>query len=170
MFFALVSSGIYGGIHALAWHSTFPNEGEKRFWRVSSLILAAPPAAALAAWGLFIMATTVFRAVINIVTQIRRHSAPSKSPTEAGSDHRGERTEQEGLSFRKRWGERLKAWMEVTGATLVFLIQGFGPSVLLFVYFPARVYLIWESFRTVFCLPPEVYIAAEWPQYLPHIT
>jgi hypothetical protein len=36
-----ISTALYGGLHAAAWHSFFPTEVEKWFWRVSSIVIAA---------------------------------------------------------------------------------------------------------------------------------
>jgi hypothetical protein len=35
-----ISTALYSGLHAAAWHSFFPTEVEKWFWRVSSIIIA----------------------------------------------------------------------------------------------------------------------------------
>jgi hypothetical protein len=37
-------------------------------------------------------------------------------------------------------------------------------------YTAARCYVVIESFRTVFYLPPGAYVVTKWSQYVPHIT
>jgi hypothetical protein len=52
-----ISTALYSGLHAAAWHSFFPTEVEKWFWRVSSIIIAgsgllfAHAMAARSLWG-----------------------------------------------------------------------------------------------------------------------
>ncbi|KAK4167918.1 hypothetical protein QBC43DRAFT_310466 [Cladorrhinum sp. PSN259] len=152
--FALIS-GIYGGAHALAWDSTFPNEREKTVWRVASLFVAAPAAAALA--------VMVLAAVASVGRQRWK-----RSPAASDAARTSPRTaDGPGVAeMELRGGEsRTNPVFEL----LRFLLKSaFG--IMVCFYLAARVYLVWESFRTVFCLPPEAFKETEWSEYLPHIT
>ena len=59
---------------------------------------------------------------------------------------------------------------KVIAYDLGYFAFGLGSGALMVLYVPARGYLVYESFRTVFLLPPEAYRATRWTQYFPHIT
>ena len=148
----LLVSGVYGAIHALAWDSTFPNETETTLWRVASLLVVGPAAVTLAVGGSLL-------ALVGIMLAINKWMLKARfSGTEP---RRGVKLRPKGLADHD--GGCLGALLGRICQLACFLF-------VLGLYLPARVYLVWESFRTLLCLPPEVFEATEWSQYLPHIT
>lgn len=64
-------------------------------------------------------------------------------------------------------------WIELSilfGRSLIEIVQVMLCSAFGALYFCSRVYLCYESVRTVFYLPPGAYQTPSWPRYLPHIT
>jgi hypothetical protein len=146
--FTLVAAS-YGGLHALAWNSKFPTKGERKYWRVSVLVIASPAALAL----ILLLLSWVADITIACYRKLAQRFKPNQEPRP------------DTAAVRRIKGFFLQV-LKVLG--VVFLVL--SPSVFLFIYLPARAYLVCESFRTLFSLPAEAYIATSWPQYLPHIT
>ena len=148
--FFLVSAA-YGGLHAVAWDTHFPSHREMVLWRVSALIIASPAvmcALAMLFSGLAIAGWFIFRPCIKLAPAAAFQRTVARNPSI--------------IKATKQAGE-------LSLSALWILFCALAPSVLIFLYFPARCYLIYESFRTVFFLPPEAF-KATWTQYIPHIT
>jgi hypothetical protein len=103
------STTIFGGIHLLAWHASFPNRAEQLLWRVAALLVTAIP-------------STV---ALIVLTESTLYSTTNKT----------------------------SAWSSIC----------FSP-----LYFGSRVFLIVESFRSLYYLPPNGFIAT-WATESPHI-
>jgi hypothetical protein len=146
-----VVSAAYGGLHTVAWNARFPSRREMLLWRVSALAIASPAVLCVLLMLLFYAAMAalfVFRSCcITLAPAAKLQTLSRKPPV---------------VKATTRTAEFTMSVLQTFGAVL-------APSVLIFFYFPARGYLIYESFRTVFFLPPEAF-KATWTQYIPHIT
>lgn len=133
----------YGGLHALAWHAHFPPKRERLLWRVSSYIVASPIAIVVLKFIVFLFAELI------------------KSTDTVDPKHKEELQ-------RPKSTARINCeilWEIAKGLTAVLL-----GGAILFLYIPARAYLVYESVRTVFFLPPEAFTTPVWTQYLIHVT
>lgn len=161
--FSLVAAS-YGGLHALAWNAKFPTHRELKLWRISALVIASPAA-------LYLLLTLLVHAVISarVIIRIRY---PKLAP-----DLKDKLTKKSQpkppVATGNSWSHRMVPFLKITLWVLQRLgvvASGLGANAIVILYFFARGYLVYESFRTVFFLPPEAYMTASWPQYLPHIT
>lgn len=161
----------YGGLHALGWNARFPSHRELILWRVSALIIASPAALCvlLILLGFIISCVVSFarrifkfcgRKPIPISNLKDKKESPPKTPVvkQTPLPETTARSNKIGASIL----EFLKAFLK--GASIVATVA------FICLYIPARGFLVFESFRTVFFLPPEAYRATSWTQYLPHIT
>ncbi len=154
----------YGGLHALAWDAHFPSRQELILWRVSALFIASPVA-------LFVLAAVAKHIFIIITKRFRslyRKCNPDSVQKPTGASEIKQPVGPDGNS-----SQNSTRFARVTKVTLQFLDKATSEVLfpaLVFPYLFARAYLVYESFRTVFFLPPEAYEATKWTQYLPHIT
>jgi hypothetical protein len=161
--FSLVAAG-YGGLHGLAWNAHFPTHLELNLWRISVLVIASP--AALCFLLILLRHDTIFAVFIFLVCW--RKLAPDPNPKRTEKSQSKSRVVNENSS-----SQSMAPFKKITMSILRGLgnlVQALVPVVILFLYLPARGYLLYESLRTVFFLPPEAYRATGWTQYLPHIT
>lgn len=131
----------------------FQSQNEMTLWRAASLLVAAPAAVALVIVTLLFAVTLV----VGVLGKPKVGQGPAGSP----EARQGEKN-----AKKSAWAEAFAS----LGAVLLVLLKVVGGMLFVCLYLPARVYLVWESFRTLFCLPPEAFIATEWSQYLPRIT
>lgn len=157
--FSLVAAS-YGGLHALAWNARFPTYRERKLWRISALLIASPPVLYFLLFILAFVANSVGFCCSRLGTKITRKPTEQTRPVTitAGTKLSTQDTDFSLISS--------KLIIEAVG----WVAQALTTAALLVLYFPARGYLVYESFRTVFYLPPEAYQTTSWPQYLPHIT
>ena len=160
--FSLVAAG-YGGLHALAWNAYFPTHRELKLWRISALIIASP---ATLYFLLMLLGHTIILAGL-ILRFCYRKRVPDPNPKPAKKLQPEPPTIKE-----KSSSQRTARFKRITMSALRglgILAQAIASNALLFLYYLARGYLVYESLRTVFFLPPEAYEATMWTQYLPHI-
>ena len=161
--FSLVAAG-YGGLHTLAWNAHFPTHRELKLWRISALIITTPAALMVLLWlirgaifFLLFMFDFCYRKLVPNPNPKPMEKSPLNPPV----------VKEKPASWKKGcFGKMVLAVWGALGAIVPALVS----SAILLLYLPARIYLVYESFRTVFFLPPEAYTATSWPQYLPHIT
>jgi hypothetical protein len=159
--FAFVAAG-YGGMHALAWNAQFPSSREQLLWRISALAIASPAVlsmVAVALWWLplwFYVKVRLCLAKFSLVSRPEQHFQPKMLNVKE--------------NLVPKSNPRLEIALLPILKTLGFLAQVTMLVAFICVYLPARGFLVYESFRAVFYLPPKAYKATSWPQYLPHIT
>lgn len=159
--FSLVAAS-YGGLHGLAWNAHFPTHLELKLWRISTLVIASP--AALCFLLILLRHTTIFAGLI--YRKLAPDPDPNSKPTEK-SQPKPPVVKEKSLSQSAARFEKITLSI-LRG--LWILLQVLAGHAIALIYFPARGYLVYESIRTVFFLPPEAYRATRWTQYLPHIT
>ncbi|KAK4165533.1 hypothetical protein QBC43DRAFT_299378 [Cladorrhinum sp. PSN259] len=151
----VISGAVYGGVHSMAWNSMFPAADELSFWRFSTIVI----------FGLSLGIATWMLAV-SIKHHLSFHGTLKRliicPPAVWTSSSRLNNV----LMFSKAIA--LKIWPFVWFFVKVPVI--FAGSLFALFYLLGRGYIVWESFRTVFSQPPEVYEVMQWTQYLPHIT
>ena len=168
--FSIVAAA-YGGLHALAWNAPFPSHREMVLWRVSALLIASPAASCVLLMLLyyaFVLAGLTFRSCcLSCVVRL----APAPKPKHNRAPHSGPPVviKEKPLPTGDTAGTLLQFTISIL-RLLGGVIEGFALAAIMCLYIPARAYLVYESFRTVFYLPPGAYITTSWPQYLPHIT
>jgi hypothetical protein len=137
-----ISTALYGGLHAAAWHSFFPTEVEKWFWRVSSMVIAA--SGLLFAYGM-----VSNRLWISIFPSAYR---PSVRWAARALEWVMELLSLDGSDFvpMTRFGVRVYTSL---GACCVI----------------SRLYLVVESFISLRKVPVEVYQTPDWTQWIPHL-
>ena len=165
--FLLVAAG-YGVLHALAWYAHFPTHRELKLWRISALIIICP--AALILLSILLRYITIFTRTILRLCYYKIARDPKTNSTEKSLP-------QPAVVTDKPSAQRTTSSVENTISTGTLISSSLCDSIIvpllgvsvIFLYIPARGYLVYESLRTVFFLPPEAY-SATWTQYLPHIT
>ncbi len=141
-------SAAYGGLHALAWNAHFPSLKQRKLWRISSCIVASP------------IGIMIFLVLIFVIEECAKQGSWPSTPT-------SKNTEIKGLAGNASGGRRcVNCVWEVCKS----LVVGIGAAGVMFIYIPARGYLVYESFRTVFFLTPGAFSTPEWTQYLIHVT
>lgn len=160
-FLLVLGACLTGPSMLLAWDSTYlsPNETETTLWRESRrcLWLALGTVVVLAVGGSLLALVGIVLGINNLVWKARLYGTSAKPRGGGGGG---------GANKKLRRPDRaclVPLFGQLCQAVCSFLFM-------LGVYLPARVYLVRESFRTLLCLPPEVFVVTEWSQYLPHIT
>ena len=164
--FLLVASG-YGGLHALAWNAHFPTHRELKLWRISALIIISPAA---------LLLLLILLGHITIFTLTILHFCYWKLSCNLKGISTKKSLQQPAVVTDKPSLQRTRKFVETSISSHKSLtdsnsdtIASFLAISAVYLYIPARGYLVYESLRTVFFLPPEAY-SATWTQYLPHIT
>jgi hypothetical protein len=175
---------MYGGIHLALWDYPFASNLEKIMWRVSSVELIAVPFAtvmlfALAFGGLLLSDALKGR-------RVRKKDVSESNRPLRTEDHDSE-----------RYSRLERAMVSVLGlihrhvlfGLYMFIIWSFivvehtiffifiiivlaiflGVVVFILIYFPARIYIIVESFISLRHVPIGVYKASTWANYIPHL-
>lgn len=137
-----ISTALYGGLHAAAWHSFFPTEVEKWFWRVSSTVIAAS--------GLsFAYGMASDRLYCHIDPNQYRPSVR-----------------------RAAWALEWVMYLLSLDGSDFTIRTSFGRIVytsLGVCCVIARLYLVVESFISLRKVPVEVYQTPDWTQWIPHL-
>lgn len=161
--FSLIAAG-YGGLHGLAWNAPFPTHRELKLWRISALIIASP--AALVFLLILLQHAAIFAGFIFRCCYRKLAPDPNVKPTEKSRPESPAVKEKPLQQSTARFKKITLSLLRGLGS----LVQAVTFNAIIFLYVPARGYLVYESLRTVFFLPPEAYRATRWTQYLPHIT
>lgn len=152
---------LYGGLHVLAWNAQFPSHTEQLLWRLSALVIASPAAVVVLCGVLVCLSAYPFLWIkscsgkLALMIKSMRKSLQKDGPVKEKPSLEGRIC----LAVIKDLIVGLLAFCATLIGILAYML-----------YICARGYLVYESFRTVFLLPSEAYIATSWPQYLPHIT
>ncbi|KAK4185655.1 hypothetical protein QBC35DRAFT_414418 [Podospora australis] len=146
--FMLVSA-VSGTLFALAWKANFPNERETKLWRVASLIVAAGPIGYVTAWAVLIFLVFVLFLGGGCRCFVR------------DSEKRLRLASIKGLG--REVGD-LVDWLPYVWPSYPNIVL---TALAVLVFLAARVFLVWESFRTLGCLAPEAYQVVEWTLYWP---
>jgi hypothetical protein len=137
-----ISTALYGGLHAASWHSFFPTEVEKWFWRVSSIVIAAS--------GLtFAYGMVSYRLYSNITLYDYEHPAKRVAGALGWV-----------MDLLSLDGSDFKVWTVFGG--IVHLSLGTCCVI-------SRLYLVVESFISLRKVPVEVYQTPDWTQWIPHL-
>jgi hypothetical protein len=137
-----ISTALYGGLHAAAWHSFFPTEVEKWGWRVSSTVIAASGllfAYGMASYHLY-LSFHPYRYWPSVWWAARNLKWVMKLLSLDGSD----------FTPMTRFGG------------IVYISLGACCVI-------ARLYLVVESFISLRKVPVEVYQTPDWTQWIPHL-
>ncbi|XMA07858.1 hypothetical protein WAI453_000649 [Rhynchosporium graminicola] len=155
----------YGALHAVAWNAEFPTQKEKTLWRVSTCIVASP----IIIFGLAVLALVPIELLglsddpLVVVKPVVAETEPLKY-----EEKEGEKTQPtEEPSCGKSKGRKVFDFFWWLLKRLAFILLTMAIAVL---YVPARAYLVYESVRTVFFLPPGAFETATWTQYMIHVT
>ena len=153
----------YGALHALAWNAKFPTHLELKLWRASALIIASP--------AVLYMFLIILRALFEYVLLLQAHFQPNLKPVpKEKSPLSAPATNPQSSPENPPRSKMCLKILRVITYTLGYFALGLGFGAPIILNLPARGYLVYESFRTVFFLPPETYRATRWTQYFPHIT
>ncbi|KAK4185330.1 hypothetical protein QBC35DRAFT_503979 [Podospora australis] len=149
-------SGLFGGFLAMAgWKATFPDETEALLWKIASLVTAGVPGAFLVA-SVAIGIWRFAREGISAAQKKRRQDCAAAT---------------EKAKKGERWKKVLASkWLTIPGKMLLGITYMVVGLAWMCIYLPSKVYLVWEGFRTMGCLPPEAYEVARWVNYLPHAS
>ena len=153
----------YGVLHALAWNAHFPTHRELKLWRISALIIISPA-------GLLLLGyIAIFTWIILHLCYCKLARNPKPKSTEQSLP-------QPAVVTDRPSAQRTTSSVEtiISTGTSIFASASIEIETLLtvsaiYLYIPARGYLVYESLRTVLFLPPGAF-SATWTQYLPHIT
>jgi len=142
-----VGASMLGGVHALAWKSTFPTKAEKDAWRITSMLTVGIP------WAYMVLGNITLMIIITF----------AKISANKERKLRGENNwfsaKSNPYSYICCNIMRFPAYVRVCFnsyyATLSFLAIS--------VYTAARVFLLVEAIRSLLFLPPAAYIATWEP-------
>ena len=165
--FLLVAAG-YGVLHALAWNAHFPTHLELKLWRISALIIVSP--AGLLLLSILLRHIAIFTLTILRLCYCKLARGPRPKTTKMSLPQPAVVTDKPPAlrttsSVETTISTRTSVWASLDD-TIIPAFLGYS---VMFLYIPARGYLVYESLRTVFFLPTEAY-SATWTQYIPHIT
>lgn len=152
-----IATGLYGGLHAIAWNSSFPTSIEQMLWRASSLTVA------LSGFGLilFSYACSFTWASLKMVKHAEgtvliqklwhrwRGNRNSAGSTEAGSEDDS---------------------IEDSNEDFVLLVAMLFVPCWAIWYVFCRAFLVVESFINLAHLSEATLKLPNWSQYVPHIT
>lgn len=147
------ASAAYGSFHALAWNAHFPSHRERMLWHVSACIVACP-VIGLAIMFLIAVLESFFKQAVQQFFLAKK--------TRLISEKMKDTSEKKGARSCFWLGSILSLCRDAIAIVLALGI--------VFLYVPARAYLVYESFRTVFFLPPGAFETPQWTQYLIHVT
>jgi hypothetical protein len=137
-----ISTALYGGLHAAAWHSFFPTQVEKWFWRVSSIVIAAS--------GLFFAYGMVsYRLYLNITPQ---NYQPSVKRVARALEWVMKLLGLDGSDFGPGTSFGGIVYLSLSACCVI-----------------SRLYLVVESFISLRKVPVEVYQTPDWTQWIPHL-
>jgi hypothetical protein len=169
-----ILAAAYGAFHALAWNARFPTRHEMILWRVSSLVIASPAGAApifissiLCAGMIAIVANQIFALWVRCMW----HGKVPNPTTVNQQSRSGASKPKEGLLAvcKKMLGTTTCDVLALLGACLGALAHMLSIAVIAALYLPARVYIVGESLRMAFYLPPDAFKATAWEKYFPNI-
>lgn len=130
---------LYGAFHLAAWNYPFPTPAEMWLWRGSTLVLASSPLICIACG----LSTAAFVA-----------------SWEAASDAK---EKEKGFALRVFWGLLLTVTI-----ILGLIVSGFV-VIPIFLWAPARLILLGQSFASLRSCVARVYATTAWSQFMPHI-
>jgi hypothetical protein len=137
-----ISTALYGGLHGAAWHSFFPTEIEKWFWRVSSIVIAGSGlvfAYGMTAYGFYYrLSPDQYRSFVRALAR------PLNWVLQVSS------VDLDGWRYTSRFRQALIICL----CTLCVI---------------ARLFLVVESFISLRKVPIEVYQTPDWTQWIPHL-
>ena len=145
-------------------HSSQHTKSGRKLWRISALVIANP--AVLCFLLNLLLYATIFAGSISRFC-CRRLALDPKPKSMKKSQQKPVAVK--GLSSLQRSARFGKIIMSILRG-LGGLVRSLTVGAFIFLYILARGYFVYESFRTVFFLPPEAYRMTRWTQYLPHIT
>ena len=140
---------------------------ELKLWRISALIIISP--AALLLFLTLLVHAIIFTLAILQFCYRKLARNPELKSTEKSLPQPAVVTDKPSLKRTRNLVESTILTLTSISASPFDVIGGILGASVIFLYIPARGYLVYESLRTVFFLPPEAY-SATWTQYLPHIT
>lgn len=154
----------YGGLHALGWNAKFPMHRELVFWRVSAIAIASPAVLLL----LYVMSRMLVQYSRCLMAYVSKARSSATQPPLQTLDPAGTHSAAKNMADvpdPATTPENCLITRAIGICILTIAMTGF-----FWVYAPARVYIVVESFRTVFYLPPGAFKTTSWSQYFPHIT
>lgn len=164
----------YGAFHALAWNTHFPSRRQRTLWRVSSLIIASPAGVALLVVVLVLVAFLVMLITNRLFLKrnVANKGDGSQSTTRSKdfadaanvTDDKGPKLFGTAMFKTQLWKAIVRIF-KIFGKLAHMLLVAF----LMVLYFPARAYIVGESFRMAFYLPPGAFKATQWEKYFPHL-
>ena len=147
LWFGLAAAGsLYGGLHLVAWNAPFSSRLEEILWRIA--------ASSVTFTGLLFGPFVLWSQL------------PAAKRGLAGLTN----TRAEGQRIRRSKEGRIKVWIEIILAGVVFLLVFTVMPLLWLTYVVSRVYLVVECFKNVAHLPAGAYRLPQWSSYVPHIT
>jgi hypothetical protein len=179
-------TGLYGGLHAAAWHYEFASTIERLFWRMSALIIASSGACATL---YFILSPNIDRLVDKLFTgavvpggvrnEVR--TAPSMAyhstegdeasfySDEAESQHAGRvlKTTSWIIEMAKGVIAALRYLLQVLKGLFLALLY-FSSMAVVLLYSVARLFVIAEALASLRMLPVRAYETPDWTNFLPH--
>lgn len=136
----ILGTGLYGGLHLLAWNSPFASEKLRLGWRLSAITIASP-------LPIFIVTTVIGHIVKFLYQTLVRPYLPSKR-----SDG---------------WNQLVVAGFYFITTVCFFLTTLVGFIVFPCYQF-ARIWLVVGCFINLNSLPKEVFKETDWGQMIPH--
>lgn len=173
-----ILAAAYGALHALAWNTRFPTRRQRILWRISSLIIASPAGAALIVVVL-VMCVGFILHFRNLMTSRNDYATSSEASHSSTAIPTLEPTKPSILQDAHMskglvvFGMRL--FDTIAWDVFVFVMGGLArvsgtvfAAAAMIIYLPARAYIVGESFRMVFYLPPDAFRATQWEKFFPH--
>ena len=160
-----VLPAFYGAPHLIGWYAVFPTMWERIAWRVSSLVVMG---SGLAAFVLFGAVAWVYpkRSIMKAFKGRRDNADKDMLPVPSN-----ERADDAIPLLPVESGQHHPSWNEGHGKKMPFL-NGLANQVIaaliLVLYVAATGFLLIESFRQLFSLPPGAFELPSWTASIPH--
>ncbi|KAJ4402639.1 hypothetical protein N0V82_010756 [Gnomoniopsis sp. IMI 355080] len=146
---------LYGGLHLMAWTSSFPSAAEQTIWRIAALSLAAS--------GLLV---PVAHAEGVLKDAIRPWVDMDEEARDAEEEAHLE--EKRGVLGKRAWA--VYRWMFLWMIEVVRVARVVGVVVVGTVYLGLRVFIFLECLIGLGHLPASAFEVVRWSVYVPHIS
>jgi hypothetical protein len=163
-----------GTIYALAWNNQFPSRTQRIMWHMSSLVVACSAGVPLGIFSALVLGylpMLVLRqrrsksnSIIQMTTEILQATATSDEKIQTPQPARRSARFGSSILESSAWKVIKSVAKVLYNAALHILTYSWSLA-----YILSRAYLVGESFRMVFYLPPGALRATPWEKYFPHI-
>lgn len=142
-----LTTGLYGGLHATAWHSHFPTSTEHIIWCISCIIVAA---------------SGILTGILITIDRL---------PKRLGWKNTYQPTYRDG-AILYYFKDHDMTWWDIPFSIVILTVivsVALPAALAVLCYIPARIFLVVESFISLRNAPIETYMTPDWTEWIPHL-